>query len=231
MTDRDYKMEFDNLIKEIIAPTFKERGFKKKVNNFYKATSDLTQIFNVQKSQWNSKDEIAFTFNIGFFHSGIYKETYNKPIPEAPKEYECFINLRSGFISHKKDYWYTLNSVITFDKCAADIKKDIQESAIDLFERYQTLDSLAGLIEDCPDIKATIKTIPRFIFLMKTNLRKDAVEFIISEYKNALIPKPCISITTYPDGRRVENKSEPKINQGYIDSLKRIAVVYNIELK
>lgn len=38
---RNFKVEFDNLIKEIIVPAFKAIGFKKKNNNFYKSTNDL----------------------------------------------------------------------------------------------------------------------------------------------------------------------------------------------
>ena len=40
-----------------------------------KSVNDIVQVFNIQKSQWNSADEITFTFNIGFFNSEIFFET------------------------------------------------------------------------------------------------------------------------------------------------------------
>ena len=231
MTDRDFQKEFDSLIKEIVTPTFKQFGFKKKDKNFYRKTYDLTQIFNVQKSQWNSKDDIAFTFNIGFLNRDIFLETWDRPIPNVPKEFDCFLSLRSGFITHNADKWYKLNNTTSYDKLVTEIRRDIHKSAIDLFEKYQTLTSLNGLIKDYPDLQQTIGTIPRFVFLMKTNSENDAIEFLYAEYREAHIPKSSVSILNYPDGRSIETKSEPKINQGYIDSLKRIAKMYNIEFK
>lgn len=231
MITRDFKTEFDNLIKEIIAPTFKMIGFKKKANNFYKSTNDLIQIFNVQKSQWNSKDDISFTFNIGFFSPEIFQETWDRLIPDIPKEYDCFISFRSGFITDKKDKWYELNEKNNYDKLTIEIKSDLQKSAIDLFNNYQTLTSLKGLINESPDLQVTMGTIPRFVFMMKTDLRKDALDLLFTEYKNAQIPKSSVSVINYPDGRSVETKSEPKINKGYIDSLIRIAKMYDIEIK
>lgn len=230
MINRDFKKEFDDLVKEI-SPLFKERGFKKKSNYIYKSTTELIQIFNVQKSQWNSKEDISFTFNIGFFNPEIYKVTWDRLIPDFPKEYDCFINLRSGFITHKKDNWYNLNDKVSFDNLLSDIKIDIYNSALNLYDNHQTLLSLKELINKYPELKITIMTIPMFVFLMKTNSEQEALNFLNSEYKEALIPKSSISIEVYPDGRRIEKKSEPKINQNYIDSLLRIAKMYNIDIK
>ncbi len=231
MIERDYNTEFDNLIKEIITPTFKIIGFKKKANNFFKSTNDLIQIFNVQKSRWNSKENISFTFNIGFFSPEIFQETCGRATPVIPKEYDCCIRIRSGFLTDKKDKWYELNEKINYNKLAIEIKSDLQKSAIDLFNKYQSLTSLNALINEYPDLQMTMGTIPRFIHLMKTGLRKEALNLLLTEYKNAQIPKPSVSVAIYPDGRRVETISEPKINKEYIDSLIRIAKRYNIEIE
>jgi len=36
MTDRDFKIEFEALLKEIVVPIFQGLGFKKNGNNFYR---------------------------------------------------------------------------------------------------------------------------------------------------------------------------------------------------
>ena len=228
---RNFKVEFDNLIKEIIAPAFKAIGFKKKNNNFYKSTNDLIQIFNVRKSQWNSKEDISFTFNIGFFNPDIFKKTRDRPIPDVPKEYDCFISLRPGFITNNKDKWYELNEKVNYNKLIAEINSDLQNSTISLFNNYQTLNSIKDLVREYPDLQKKMGITARFVFMMKTNSEKEAVNFLNSEYKNALIPKSSVSVINYPDGKRVETQSEPKINQAYIDSLIKISKKYNIELK
>lgn len=44
MTQRDYKIEFDSIVKEIIAPIFKELGFRKNANNFYRDLNSIEQV-------------------------------------------------------------------------------------------------------------------------------------------------------------------------------------------
>lgn len=228
---RDFKVEFDNLIKEVIAPILKENGFKKKASNFYKPSHDLIQVVNVQKSKWNSKDNISFTFNIGFFSPVIFLEIWDRPIPDVPKNYDCFMHLRPGLITHKRDKWYELNKKVKYDQLAIEIKSYLQDSVINLLNRYQTLISLKGLFNDYPSVQITMPTIQKIAFMMKTHSKKEVTDFLFSEYKNAQIPKWSISVINYPDWTSIETESEPKINQEYIDSLIKIAKKYNIEIQ
>src|SRR5690606_25302029 len=59
MTPDNLKNDFDEICKGTIIPFFKELGFKKKTLHFSRQINDITQCFNVQKSQWNSYHDIV----------------------------------------------------------------------------------------------------------------------------------------------------------------------------
>lgn len=66
--------KFEKIIKDLIAPLFKAKGFKKKRYNFYKAFDTYGWHFNIQKSAYGSKNAISFTFNCSIFIPEIYQK-------------------------------------------------------------------------------------------------------------------------------------------------------------
>jgi hypothetical protein len=96
---------FDEIIKESIAPFLKKQGFRKQNLNFYKKESNVTFMFNFQKSTSNSVDFVRFYINCGIYSQDII-HTIGDPVLPNPKEYECLYNARIDRISgsNNKDF-------------------------------------------------------------------------------------------------------------------------------
>lgn len=232
MTTDNLKNDFDEICKGTINPFFKDFGFRKRTIHFTRQVNDITQCFNIQKSQWNSNnDSVTFTFNFGFYNAEIYsivadKETQN----EFPKTYDCFIQNRLGMFSHNRDHWYTLSKNIDVKKTAEQIKTDLEEYLKPMFDTYTSLDALKQLIEkDEKYISPTLSPYYLIAFYMVTNQKEKGRLKIIEHYKKSLKPQAVTETIVFPDGTRQE-KVNTYINQYYIDGIKKLANRYNIEL-
>ncbi|WP_147377249.1 DUF4304 domain-containing protein [Mangrovibacterium diazotrophicum] len=62
MTAKDKQIEF---IKSYLKPKLKEEGFRTSGQTWWKMKDDFFIVINLQNSQWNSKEEMSFCFNIG----------------------------------------------------------------------------------------------------------------------------------------------------------------------
>ncbi|MET7029904.1 DUF4304 domain-containing protein [Sediminicola luteus] len=62
MTAKEKQIEF---IKGYLKPKLKEDGFRTSGQNWWKIYEDFFILINLQNSQWNSKFELSFCFNIG----------------------------------------------------------------------------------------------------------------------------------------------------------------------
>lgn len=232
MTTDKLKSDFDEICKGTIIPFFKEFGFKRKTLHFSRQTNEITQCFNVQKSQWNSyNDSVSFTFNFGFYNFDISSIVADKEIAiEFPKTYDCFIQNRLGTFSHNRDHWYTLSKNIDATKTAEQIKSDLEKYLKPMFESYTSLDKLKLFLEkDKKYISLTLSPYYLIAFYMLTNQIEKGQQTIKEHYKEALIPQTVSDTISFYDGRK-EIKTKTYINQHYIDSIERLAQKYNVEL-
>lgn len=227
---REFQKEFDEIIKRTIVPFFKGLGFKKNGNGFNRKTHDIVQMANIQKSQWNHMDNVSFTFNIGFFNEDIYKDSWDKAAPNFVREYDCQVHFRLGHITKQRDYWYELNEKVAVDKLENEIIDHLDNFVKPILESVQSTKSIKEFITTNADLKRTIPTAYQILLLLKTGDRDTAERLLREEYEDSLTPKESVSITNYPDGRREEKISKPTINKVYIDRLKRLASLNQIEL-
>lgn len=227
---REFQKEFDDLVKGTITPFFKELGFKRDRHCFNKKTNDIIQVINIQKSQWNHVNNLSFTFNIGFFNSDIYKDSWEKEEPKFIREDDCQVHFRLGHITKKRDYWYELNE----KKSKADLENEIKDHLNNYLKPIladnQTLNSLKELVIKNADFKLTTSIVTQILLLLKTGDREVAEELLKQEFKDSLNPKETSSVTNYPDGRREEKFYKPTVNKIYVDRLKRLATLNKIEL-
>jgi hypothetical protein len=226
------KAQFDEICKATINPFFKEFGFKKKTLHFARQLNDITQCFNVQKSQWNSyHDNVTFTFNFGFYNADISSILADKEITnEFPKTYDCFIQHRLGTFSHKTDHWYTLSKNIDVMQTAKQIKNDLELYLKPMFENYTSLETLKQLIDkDEKYISPTLSPYYLIAFYMLTDQKEKGRKTIIEHHKISLKPQTVTDTIVFPDGTRQE-KVKTYINQHYIDSIKKLADRYEVKL-
>ncbi len=139
MTDRDYKIEFETIVKEVITPIFRKFGFRKSGNNFYREINSIGQVFNVQQSQWNTKDNKSFTFNLGLINTTTYFKIYKRETPKFPKEYDCEISIRLGQLMKTNDKWYNLNKDTNFAMLKEQINTDLEKYAMQFFEEFSDI--------------------------------------------------------------------------------------------
>jgi hypothetical protein len=233
MPSIDLKSEFDIILRDTITPFFKLLGFKKQGQNFARTTNDLTQCFNVQKSQWNSYDSnVSFTFNFGFYNSEIRSIAWNKKVSLSfPKTIDCFVNSRVGIFSHNSDHWYELNAGLDNNQVVLDIKHDLESHVKEIFEASKSLEELAQFIKRSD--KQNVWIFPPYddiVFLMATGQSQEGKFFLITEYSKAIVPQTTTHTTRYPDGRIEVKTSKPYVNKHYIEQLERLAKYYNVDL-
>lgn len=125
---------FDDIIKEIHT-LLKPLGFKKKALNFYRLKEGFHQLINIQKSAYNSADEINFTMEICV---GIAKEGDNP----FPTKFELAIRERIGSIKENHDIWYELNGYTdifkrkqAFEQTKKEALNDIKTVALPFFDK------------------------------------------------------------------------------------------------
>jgi hypothetical protein len=228
--ERNLQLEFDEILKNLVFPFFKELGFKKSGNGFNKKTNELTQVVNIQKSRWNHQDNVSFTFNIGFFVAEIYTENWNKEIPKFIREYDCQICFRLGQVVKGNDYWYELNNNTEKVNLEIEIYKHLQHYLKPIIEKNTDLNSLKELILNDEKIGLTTAEIYKIKIFLKVGETEKAKELLNKAYLNALNPEDYVSKTVYPDGTEEIKTSKSKINTEYIERLKKIAVENNIIL-
>ncbi len=141
--------KFEKMVKDLIAPLFKAKGFKKKRYNFYKGFDTFGWHFNIQKSAYGSKDQISFTFNCSIFIPEIYREhcTVPRSIPEFPAMSECHISKRIGILINNHDYWYDLDESVDFEQLKGTIYKHLTEYVFPFFEKLQSMENILNYMK------------------------------------------------------------------------------------
>ncbi len=229
MTDRDFKIEFETLVKEVVAPIFQGLDFKKNGNNFYREINGIGQAFNFQQSQWNSKDDKTFVFNLGLIDKETYSEIYKKELPKFPKEYDCEIRLRLGHLMNKGDKWYDLNQRTDFSKLKEQINKDLKTFAVPFYEKYS--DPMKWLEFFEWKYEPLTSPIGKFLILERYGQREKAEIFWNKLYNEALTPKPRVSEIHTKNGEIIRTESEPTVNKEWLGRLEDFAKRKNVELK
>ena len=230
MALENLKTEFDEIFKMVIIPFFKHLGFKRKAQHFYRETNDVTQCFNVQRSQWNSHfDRLSFTFNLGFYNKSIREVSLGREVSiQFAKTTDCFIQDRLGKYSHKADHWYELNKGSDKDKVASQIKSDFENYLKPLFENYKSLNDLRLYAEK--NTGFLLSPSNQIVFLMMTGQIKEGNIMIIEKYKDSLKPQTFTETINYPDGTKKE-RIKSVITQNSIENYKRLAEKYAVNLE
>jgi hypothetical protein len=226
--ERNLQAEFDEILKNLVFPFFKELGFKKNGNGFNKKTGEITQVVNIQKSRWNNKDNVSFTFNIGFFSAEIYIDFWNKGIPKFIKDYDCQITYRLGQLTKGSDYWYELNERIEKANLEIEIYENLNHYLKPFIEKTIDLNSLKELIQTDKYAEMTTAELYKIKIFLKVGEIEKGKELLTKAYLNALNPEDNVSKTIYPDGTEKIETSKSKINLEYVDRLKKIAEENNI---
>ena len=81
-----------NKVIEVLKPLLKANGFKKTASTWRRAREGSTEVFNIQKSQWDNNN---FYVNVGVYFFDFGSNT-------SPAESACHIRSRLVFISSEE---------------------------------------------------------------------------------------------------------------------------------
>ncbi len=145
MTAKDKQKE---IIKTYLKPKLKDEGFRTSGQTWWKFKIDFFILINLQNSQWNTKDELSFCFNIGIGLTEKLKDGKN----EKPSYFDLTTDLREdAYLStkrnnqkYRKDGWlgYRLTNKTDLSDFKSELKKDFEE---DILPKLNSL----GSLEDC----------------------------------------------------------------------------------
>jgi hypothetical protein len=222
--------KFNALVGKIISPELKKIGFRKNQNNFYRSLIDFDQIFNIQKSKWNSAEIIQFTFNIGFYNAKIHQEISDFNQPKNPKEYDCFVRLRSSSITHKKDFWYQIDTETNIGQLEKTLFRDLHEDILPLLQNVIDFKELYIFVLQNDWLEISTPALSMFIMHRMFGETEKAVAILRDLYQNAINPKDSIMTINSPDGRSetIVMKSKPLLE--FIIKIEKIAERYDIKL-
>jgi hypothetical protein len=145
------EQKFDAIIKDCFLKPLKPLGFKKKGNNFYRQLAELGQIINVQKSQFNSKENITFTINTGLFipeYWLIYYNYHDGNIPDYPTEPVCAIRQRIGKLKYNIDKWFDIDRNTNISELEKEMNDNVMNYILPYFERSKTKNDVIQLLQD-----------------------------------------------------------------------------------
>jgi hypothetical protein len=135
------------IVKDTISPLFKERGFKKKGNNFAKILPDLAWTVNIQSYKGNTKDDVQFTINTGIYIDQLFGTYYLTVPPPFPRENYSVLRQRITELKNMPDKWYKLTPTTDIEEIKKLIISDIEDIIFPYFDQMQTIDDVIQEME------------------------------------------------------------------------------------
>lgn len=146
MTETNYDNQFNEIIREIINPMFKEMLYRKSGQNYYKKVNDLFLTFNYQSSELiNSKQ---FTFNLGVCCPKAYEYCYDTSFPKIPKPWYSIDYIRIGQLVKGYDYWYCLDNGSDLDKVKEEVRIHIKEYVFPYLEKFHCYEDIIEILNN-----------------------------------------------------------------------------------
>ncbi len=142
MNAKDLQLEF---IKTYLKPTLKEYGYKTSGQTWWKNMGDFFIVINLQNSQWNSKDELSFCFNIGIALTVQLKDTEKKKATYSDMigtlRESAFLPKERDLLEHRKGGWlgYVITDKTNVEEFINEIAIDVEENVLKILDQLKTL--------------------------------------------------------------------------------------------
>lgn len=208
MSERNFKEEFDDIIKNVIAPIFKEKGFKKYGLNFHRESGEIIQVFNIQRNRYNTPTYMSFVFNVGIEDKGLFKKKNDREISKKPKEYECGIRSRFSNVKNNEEQWYLLNKKVNLDDLKKKINKEIRNNVIPFLDKNIDPKNWISLVNSRKYYVNCIFS--KFLIILKYGDKRKAHKILRDYYQEKI------------------KKKQP---YGYLDDIKKYAQEFNVDLE
>jgi len=141
------------LVDKFIKPVMSAHGFRKDKFTWNRGKTDIIHMLDIQQSQWNSKDDISFTINVG---ACVMRERQifngGKEIPRFIHEINCFPSVRVGHLlcekGRFKDIWWELKSLNDIDIVGKELEAIIQNKCIPFLDNLDSMDKVITFTEN-----------------------------------------------------------------------------------
>jgi len=129
------------MIRDEVAPWLRERGFRKRRNQFRRGDDQGWQVVGFQASQWGSRDDVRFTINLWV---GVTE--LEAVEPDAQVQQRVGALLRGG-----EDHWWSLDSFTDASALGADLREVLESVCLPWLDARRNLDQLMAFARDSPD--------------------------------------------------------------------------------
>ena len=104
-----FTRRIDGILKSALTPLLRSRGFRKRGPVYVAEHGEVTWLVDVQKSQWNDRNEAQFTVNGGVYVPGVVSGYSRRPDPAEPKMVDCCLSVRIGMLDESRvDKWWKI---------------------------------------------------------------------------------------------------------------------------
>lgn len=142
---------FKVVLREAIVPPLKAAGFARRGQTFYRRPADGWEVFNVQRSRFNTAATVLFTLNLGvasarllrFFAPGRFAVAEPKTRPEI---WDCHWQQRLGFLLPARlDTWWAIEAETPLAPLIREIGAHLRDLAIPEIARHASDEALRDL--------------------------------------------------------------------------------------
>jgi hypothetical protein len=125
----DLNAILNDLIRNILWPSFKALGYKKSGNNFrHYDTEGWGKIVQFQKSQYNSAAELSFTVNVGLYLPEVEYWLCGREAGPKFQEPACVVRKRIGPLAGRQiDSWFKLTPSLDTTELFARLTDDFNQ--------------------------------------------------------------------------------------------------------
>ena len=144
MTKTAVQTHFVDLLRRVLWPPFKARGYQKTGNNFrWYDPAGWGKIVNVQKSQYGDRDNVSFTLNTGLYLPEAERLWTGRATNERFLEPDCLIRTRVSQLKMPgADVWYDLTNDTDPQRLAQEVAQDLTAYLLPYMDRVSSREAV-----------------------------------------------------------------------------------------
>jgi len=136
------------LVDRFIKPIMSANSFRKDKLTWNRGKGEIIHLLDIQKSQWNDKNDISFTINLGVCVKSERQIFWNKPFPKTIRRLDCFLYLRVGRLFDNHDHWWTLKPSDDIDRVGKKLQEIIENKCIPFLDNLDSINKAIAFVEN-----------------------------------------------------------------------------------
>lgn len=149
------EQRFNSVIQKALTEPLALHGFRKRGRAFARQFDTLAWVIDVQRSRYNTREEITFTVNCGVYVPRVLNLYAGLPEPTNPTSTYCCIDARIGMLAEEPlDKWWTMRGETQFSEdkhTADDVQERITIHALPFLECLPSTYEVAQFLEEPRD--------------------------------------------------------------------------------